>query len=225
MYWTKGCCKLNKSMNNETRVKKIIRMINKDGQTWEDISREMELSVPYLQKLVRKHYATEKRYNNLLHKARENKKVKGETKSIQPVVEINTPKKLEEVILMETGYLIEYGLEAFLESIPIFIPQFCINELEKMSSDMQVAKDVLLFIYSSDVIKTTNLRGKEVDYWTNVPFLVKNRTKGIVSAANYLKEKYGNVRVITNSYEVEKTVNAQNNEGIKVILKKAKKAS
>ena len=59
----------------------------------------------------------------------------------------------------------------------------------------------------------------------NVPFLVKNRTKGIVSAANYLKEKYGNVRVITNSYEVEKTVNAQNNEGIKVILKKAKKAS
>ena len=206
---------MRKTMNNETRIKKIIRMINNEGHTWEEISVKMELSVPYLRKLVRGYYSTEKRYNNLLKKARENKKAKN-------VVAESTQNNTEEILLMDTGYLMEHGTSALNQKLKIFVPSFCLKELDKLSNKHSVAKELLLYIYSTDAVKTTDLKGREFSFLEEAPFEIKDRTKGIVAAAIYLKALYPHVRILTNSYEVERFAKIQKYPGIKVDYERVK---
>lgn len=192
---------VNKSKNNETRTAIAIRMIN-SGKTWEEVSEYLEISIPYIQKLTREHYTRPKNYNNLLHKARENK-------SKQKKVAEILPEPIEEVLVVDTGYLMEVGISALNQECPLYIPKFCLNELEKLSTSYKIAEDILLTIYSTHSIQVINLRGREVLFQEpSIP--VKDRTKGIVATATHLWSLFPHVRILTNSREVEILANEQN---------------
>ena len=214
-----------KTMCKETKIKKAISLIN-SGKTWEEVSDLLGNSVAYLQKIVRESYKTPTRYNNLLKKARENKKtaeMQSVTEEIEPVnVDVvNEVEEEEEVILVETGYLLENGISVITGNVlPIYIPSFCLRELDKMARDDIKAEEILLVINSIH-ISTTNLKGIEREYIKVLPTTpVKDRIKGITAAAVYLSTQYPHVRVLTNSYEVEKMIRMQNCEGINIIVEK-----
>ena len=224
-------------MCKETKIKKAISLINA-GKTWEECSEILGNSVAYLQKIVRESYKTPTRYNNLLRKARENKKANEQmsepmVKDVEVKVEAAESIEVfdefeedEEVILVETGYLLEAGISVFTQNVlPIFIPSFCINELDKMAKDNEKAKEIIMAIMSTNAVQQTNLRGYEYVYIRRPSFEYKSRSKGIAAAAKYLAECYSHVRVLTNSYEVERILKEQNCENINVILDKVPIAS
>lgn len=224
-------------MCKETKIKKAISLINA-GKTWEECSEILGNSVAYLQKIVRESYKTPTRYNNLLRKARENKKANEQmsepmVKDVEVKVEAAESIEVfdefeedEEVILVETGYLLEAGISVFTQNVlPIFIPSFCINELDKMAKDNEKAKEIIMAIMSTNAVQQTNLRGYEYVYIKRPSFEYKSRSKGIAAAAKYLAECYSHVRVLTNSYEVERILKEQNCENINVILDKVPIAS
>ena len=226
-----------KTMCKETKIKKAISLINA-GKTWEECSEILGNSVAYLQKIVRESYKTPTRYNNLLRKARENKKANEQmsepmVKDVEVKVEAAESIEVfdefeedEEVILVETGYLLEAGISVFTQNVlPIFIPSFCINELDKMAKDNEKAKEIIMAIMSTNAVQQTNLRGYEYVYIKRPSFEYKSRSKGIAAAAKYLAECYSHVRVLTNSYEVERILKEQNCENINVILDKVPIAS
>lgn len=226
-----------KTMCKETKIKKAISLINA-GKTWEECSEILGNSVAYLQKIVRESYKTPTRYNNLLRKARENKKANEQmsepmVKDVEVKVEAAESIEVfdefeedEEVILVETGYLLEAGISVFTQNVlPIFIPSFCINELDKMAKDNEKAKEIIMAIMSTNAVQQTNLRGYEYVYIRRPSFEYKSRSKGIAAAAKYLAECYPHVRVLTNSYEVERILKEQNCENINVILDKVPIAS
>ena len=226
-----------KTMCKETKIKKAISLINA-GKTWEECSEILGNSVAYLQKIVRESYKTPTRYNNLLRKARENKKANEQmsepmVKDVEVKVEAAESIEVfdefeedEEVILVETGYLLEAGISVFTQNVlPIFIPSFCINELDKMAKDNEKAKEIIMAIMSTNAVQQTNLRGYEYVYIRRPSFEYKSRSKGIAAAAKYLAECYSHVRVLTNSYEVERILKEQNCENINVILDKVPIAS
>ena len=226
-----------KTMCKETKIKKAISLINA-GKTWEECSEILGNSVAYLQKIVRESYKTPTRYNNLLRKARENKKANEQmsepmVKDVEVKVEAAESIEVfdefeedEEVILVETGYLLEAGISVFTQNVlPIFIPSFCINELDKMAKDNEKAKEIIMAIMSTNAVQQTNLRGYEYVYIKRPSFEYKSRSKGIAAAAKYLAECYPHVRVLTNSYEVVRILEEQDCENINVILDKVPVAS
>lgn len=229
-----------KTMSKQTKVKRTIGMINA-GKTWEECAEILENSVAYLQKIVRESYKTSTRYNNLLRKARENKRAKELEQQKTTAEDVKIVEKVEaaesievfdefeddkEVILVETGYLLEAGISVFTQNVlPIFIPSFCINELDKMAKDNEKAKEIIMAIMSTNAVQQTNLRGCEYVYIRRPSFEYKSRSKGIAAAAKYLAECYPHVRVLTNSYEVVRILEEQYCENINVILDKVPVAS
>lgn len=192
---------VNKSKSNETRATTAIRMIN-GGKTWEDVSEYLGISIPYIQKLTREHYTRPKNYNNLLKKARENK-------SKQKKVAEILPEPSEEVFVADTGYLMVVGPSVLNQVAPLYIPMFCLYELEKLSMTYEIAKDILLAIHSTSSIQIINLRGREV-LFEEPSTPVKDRTKGVVATATHLWSLFPHVRILTNSREVEILANEQN---------------
>lgn len=238
---------MTKTMSKETKIKRVIGMIN-SGKTWEECADFFGHSVTYLQKIVRESYKTPTRYNNLLRKARENKKANeqlsisnteaSKVEDVEVVEKVETAEESfevidefeeaeEEVILVETGYLLEAGISVFTQNVlPIFIPSFCINELDKMAKDNEKAKEIIMAIMSTtNAVQQTNLRGYEYVYIRRPSFEYKSRSKGIAAAAKYLAECYPHVRVLTNSYEVVRILEEQYCENINVILDKVPVAS
>lgn len=191
---------VNKSKNNETRTSIAIRMIN-GGKTWEEVSEYLKISIPYIQKLTREHYIRPKNYNNLLKKAKENK---ANQKKVAEIL----PEPIEEVLVVDTGYLMETGVSAINQECPLYIPKFCLNELEKLSASYKIAEDILLAIYSTNSLQVINLRGREV-LFKEPSTPVKDRTKGIVATAAHLWSLFSHVRILTNSKEVEILANEQ----------------
>lgn len=203
-----------KTMNKETKIKKIISMINA-GKTWEECSELFGHTVYYIQKIVREHYKMHTRYNNLLCKARENKKLKKES---VPVIDADEAIG-KEVILVETGYLLKSDTSVLTqEDIPIYIPLFCVNELSKMAKDNKKAKEIINIITTSNLIQQINLKGIENFYIPRTSFEHKPRSRGIAAVAKYLSECYWDVHVYTNSYEIVKILKEQEVTNVDVMV-------
>lgn len=186
-----------KTLNNSSRCNKAISLINK-GKTWEEVSKILDLSVPYIQKLVKLHYKRDKAYNNLLAKARENKKAK-----IQDFI---VSEDINEVIVTETGYVMKVGVPN--EALDMYIPAFCIGELEKLANRSQEAVDFLTVCWETSKVRCINIRGREMLY-KQPSFPVKNRSKGIVAVAIELIKMGFKVRLLTTSYEVAQLAELQ----------------
>lgn len=206
-----------KTSNNETRVKKAINMIN-CGATWNQVCEALNLSKGYIQKIVKRTYKTEKGYNNLLAKAKANKKAINEAASAITDTESNCKKNnVKEVVVVETGYLLNKGYEGILEEgLELFIPYFCIKELEKLTYCLRDAEPIINMLYRTNAITPINLWGKE-QLFEEPSESVKDRTYGVVAVCCYLWNKGYHVRLMTNSREIEKLANEQGTNGICVV--------
>ena len=203
---------MRKTANNETRAQKAIRMINALNATWEEVAEAVSLAPKTIQRIVKEHYKTPKGYNNLLAKARANKKAKEQAEEIirDSSVEEGTEKKVKEVIVTETGYLLDVGVNGILkESLDMYIPYFCIGELEKLSKSYKNAEEILTLFWSTRKITSINIRGKEVLYEDPI-IPVKDRTEGVVAVCVELDRMGYKVRLLTNSREIEDLAKLQN---------------
>ena len=205
-----------KSMNNATRASKTIRMIN-GGATWEDVADALDLSVAYVQRIVKENYKREKSYNNLLAKAKANKKAKAEAETIIATEE-DAPQKVKEAIVVETGYLFDRDVED-LEGEDVFLPAFCVKELEKLRPSYEVAGQVLAKIRVSRIFTTLNLRNRE-EIFEYPNYFVKDRSVGVIACCCYLWARGYKVKLLTNSREIEELAMIQ---GISIDVTRVKK--
>lgn len=178
---------------------KAIRMINQENATWEDLSEMFGLSIGHIQRCVRNSYSRKGNYQNLLMKARLNKAAKQQAESQKAEPEI-----IEEVILVDTGFVMRAGVKWLMQqSLPLYIPAFCLRELERMSRKDPVAEQVLTFYWSTRRMSSIELNGKEILLKEPSKPLEKPRSRGVVAVAVKLYSLGNKVRLYTNSFEVE----------------------
>lgn len=171
------------------------------GATWEEISSKMGYSITHLQRTVKATYTNVKWYYKLLEKARANKTAK---ESVE-----NNFNTIHEVVVVETGYLLERGVNGLLgHCLQVFIPSFCIRELENLSKTYPVASEVLTAYWATTSVNAINLTGKEVLY-KEPAIPVKSRSYGIVAVAVELESQRKKVRLFTNSREIQRLANEQ----------------
>lgn len=189
-----------KTASKTTKAAKIVAMINA-GATWTEVAEAFKHSERYVQVLAKSKYKTDTGYNKLLAKAKANKKAKAKANElIQP--EKNVVEEVSEVIVTETGYLLCTGMSGLTsESLDIYIPYFCVRELEKLSRASSVAEDILTMYYASRRMTSVNLRGKEV-LFEEPKIPVKDRSKGVVALCCYLWGMGYRVRLLTSSREI-----------------------
>ena len=110
---------------------------------------------------------------------------------------------VKEVILAETGYLMEIGFDSILESgQDVFVPYFCINELKKISKSDLTAVDLLKTFWKTEKIGAVDIRWQE-ELKVIPNYSVKNRSWGIVATAIFLIEEMEyKVHLFTNSSEI-----------------------
>ena len=209
VYIEKEIILVRKSVNNATRATKVIRMIQRNGLTWKEVSTEMKLSVSYLQQILRSYYKSEKAYNNLLAKGRANKKAKKVVESASP-----KPKKVKpkEIIVVETGYLLNVGPERVLDAnLDAYIPYFCIKELQHLLDSpkaTETANKVLSLYYRTHFVRPINSWQNDV-LFEEPPYCVKPRSYGVVTLCCHLWSMGYAINLLTNSREIEELVNLQ----------------
>lgn len=209
---------MKKMLDVTAMTAKAIRMINREGATWEDLSEMFSLSKGYIQKCVHKSYSREGDYQNLLNKARQNKDAKQQAESQKKEQEI------EEVILVDTGFVKRAGVKWLMQqSLPLYIPAFCIRELERMSRKDPVAKQVLTFYWSTRRMSSIELNGKEILLKEPSKPLKKPRSRGVVAVAVKLYSLGNKVRLYTNSFEVEQLALEQETLRIDPIYQKSER--
>lgn len=209
---------MKKMLDVTAMTAKAIRMINREGATWEDLSEMFSLSKGYIQKCVHKSYSREGDYQNLLNKARQNKDAKQQAESQKKEQEI------EEVILVDTGFVKRAGVKWLMQqSLPLYIPAFCIRELERMSRKDPVAEQVLTFYWSTRRMSSIELNGKEILLEEPKFPLRKARSRGVVAVAVNLLSLGKKVRLYTNSLEVEQLALHQGSQWIDPIYQSSER--
>lgn len=219
---------MKRTMSNETRATRAIKMIYNAMATWEDVAEVLKISVSHCRKIVREHYKSKTAYNKLLAKARENARLKKEADKLISVevdadevktdeAEVDTEVKADDeskteerkqVVLVETGYMLDVGLPGILnESLDVFMPSFNLKELEKLTRSVQVAEEILTLYYST--YRITPVQLKEEELFSKPVELVKPRTVGVVAAACHLWANNYRVVLKTNSKEVERLAKQQ----------------
>lgn len=194
-----------------TITNKCIRMINQSGATWEDLAEMFGLSIKTLQKYVKESYSRKGDYKNLLKKARLNKAAKQKAEAV-------LPQEIDEVILVDTGFLMRVGVKWIMQqSLDIYIPSLCIRELEGLSRSYKEAEDLLTYYWASGRIAPIDLYGEEELWEEPVVPVRKPRTRGIVAVAVKLDSLGKKVRLYTNSKQVEWLALHQGSEDIDVI--------
>ena len=183
---------MKEKLSTYRKALKARRMINQFNADWDDVSAEFGNCTVYLQRIVKKTYTREGDYRNLLKKAQKNKQAK-----------VTSTADVNEVVVAETGYLMDLGFNNVLGSgLPVYVPNFCINELEKLSKSYAEANDLLNIYWGLNGLETVDIRWKEQLHV--VPsYSVKNRSWGIVAVCVFLINSGYKVRLYTNSYEVE----------------------
>lgn len=204
----------NTNLSDSTLVKRAKTMIYA-GATWESLTIAFGKSESTLRRKIKASYKTEGGHKRLLEKARENSRLAKEAREKMGVP--TDEEDIKEIIVTETGYLLDHGVQGIMnESLDIFIPHFCVYELEKLARSYASASEVLTLHYSTKRLTTINLRGKEL-LFEDPASIVKKRTIGVVSVCCELFCQGFKVRLLTNSREIANLAEEQG-MGIQVVL-------
>lgn len=202
---------MKKIFTHEELANKAKRLIN-NGKSWAEVSELLDLSIGYIQHLVKNSYTRQSAYKKLLAKAQANK-VKAEASNQDAPVE-----EIEEVILVESGFLMHHGVSWMMEqSLPVYIPEFCMRELESLAISHETAREVITALWSTSMV-TPIIARQDDDLWeepAEVPD--KTRTIIIVAAAVKLDAMGKRVRLYTTSRQVEALAKHQGSDGITAI--------
>ena len=200
-------------------TRKAIRLIYREGATCEDLSEMFGLSIGHIQRCVHKSYSRKGNYQNLLNKARLNKAAKQQAEAQKAEPEI-----IEEVILVDSGFVMRAGVKWLMQqSLPLYIPAFCLRELERISEENPVAEQVLNFFWATRRMSSIELNGKEILLKEPSKPLEKPRSRGVVAVAVKLYSLGKKVRLYTNSYEVMKLALEQETLRIDPIYQKSER--
>ena len=215
-----------KAMSVETRAKKAIDMIRNNSATWERAAEDLDYSVSHIRKIVKEHYKTETGYKKLCNIAKSNKanlkRANAVAFNADPEDLLENTKVATEVVVVETGYLLDNGMASLVEmGLDVYIPAFCIKELEHMVDSYSAAEELLTLYWSTHLITSINLRGHEV-LRVDPIIPVKARSKGVVATAVELDSLGLKVRLLTNSREIEELAIQQ---GCNIDVVRTRKAS
>ncbi len=197
----------NKHYTNAQMVDYAKRRIRNGGFTWEQVAESLGVTPKTIRAYVSSSYTRRKSfYKELLAVEKANR----ETLLAQAKeVLANDGDEIDEVIVTETGALIKRGsAEVLAATLPIFIPLFCIRELEKLSASCLEAEHILAF-YGAGGLNTVNLRYKEELFCEPSFPVTKNRTIGVVAVCCELWVQGYKVRLLTSSREVAKLAEEQ----------------
>lgn len=216
-------------MLRETKVTKMVAMI-RGGSYIEEVAQKFELSVSYVYKLLKENYPVRRElYSNLLKTSRENKKKRAEeTKALsEPMSENAAMSNQEEVVVLETGYMLAVGVKAIedilKEGLDVYVPFFCVKELEKLSRSYHDAEALMTVHWQSGKITSLNLKGKESLY-VEASYPIRQRSKGVVSVCIELASKGFRVNLYTNSKEIKRLAEMQECKEITVNLVEPRQA-
>ena len=142
---------MKKHANKTTLAVKTIKII-RSGATWQEVSELLDYSIVYLQRLCKTYFKRPENYRKLLELAQSNKKAKKEAKNVVD----------DEVIVIETGAIISKGWQWIVsQDIKIFMPLFCISEIEKISERNPRAEEVLLGLYRTNIVNLIRMTRKQ----------------------------------------------------------------
>lgn len=198
-------------MLKETMANMMVAKINK-GSYVKEVAEFFGVSEGYAYKLLREHYPVKKgAYAKLLKTSRDNKKKRMEAQNVlcEPMSEEAKSLIQNEVAVMETGYMLAVGVEGILkETLDVYVPFFCIKELDKLSNSYNVARELMTMHWSNRQVTSINLRGKE-ELYVDPTYPVKDRSRGVVATCVELDSKGFKVRLLTNSREIEELAKLQ----------------
>lgn len=197
---------MNKKHFTKVQMVKFARSsIRNNLATWETVAEVLGVTPKTIRGYVSASYSKKSYYRELIAKEKANR----EALLAQAREVISDEDEVDEVIVTETGALIKKGSAGIMdESLPIFVPFFCIRELEKLSRNCLEAEKVLAY-YGSGRITTINLRYRE-ELFSEPSFAVsKSRTIGIVALVCELWTQGYKVRLSTTSKEVAKLAKEQ----------------
>lgn len=158
------------------------------GATWEQVARLMGFSVTHIREAVRESL-TEKEYNMVRERAHQNKR---------RLVLISKSRKFQKrqvASVSETFTLIEMGENAIRTlGENLYVPDFCIEELEKLSEFFREADTTLKAINSNKV----NIMMNEDDRSVVDVITMSKRSKKIVALCCKLYKEGYDVQLIIN---------------------------
>ena len=225
---TNEMCNKKKRKYEKSTIAKIAKRMAKHGATRQEIADHFGYTFGYIRDIVKQSYAEgSNSYNrNFLDKLRQTEKARKKAaesfEDFESIVENNETKRedgfeefeisteeVNEVLVVETGYLLNVGVSGFFnESLDMYMPSFCINELEKLSNVSKDARDLLSAIYSTRRINLINLK-EEVLFEDPTFEIRKKRSIGVVSVCCDLYAKGFKVRLLTNSKEIKDLADLQ----------------
>ncbi len=184
---------MKKHANKTTLAVKTIKII-RSGATWQEVSELLDYSIVYLQRLCKTHFKRPENYRKLLELAQSNKKAKKEAKNVVD----------DEVIVIETGAIISKGWQWIVsQDIKIFMPLFCISEIEKISERNPRAEEVLLGLYRTNIVNLIRMTRKQETLLSEPKWCPKDRSIGVVSLCCRLWTEGKHLRLVTTSNEIQ----------------------
>ena len=213
----------HRNLSVPTRCRLVIGMIN-SGATTQQLETEFGRKISTLLNACKSHHYSEtprglKAYESIRQKLHENdqqaKQTEKMTEPIEKVVEESvSASKVEElpVFLVETGTFLHMKLDQLFqlasEDTVIYVPRFCIEELDKMSRDDNRAKSAIMGMYAPNVFQKrifplANILPEQSLVPKSSNSTYKRRTISIVDAAlNLALTGSKKVQVLTTSREV-----------------------
>ena len=230
---------MKRTMSNETRATRAIKMIYNAMATWEgkvigwvpglgDVAEVLKISVSHCRKIVREHYKSKTAYNKLLAKARENARLKKEADKLISVevdadevktdeAEVDTEVKADDESKTEERkqvVLVETGY-----MLDVGLPGILNESLDVFmpSFNLKELEKLTRSVQVAEEILTlyystyriTPVQLKEEELFSKPVELVKPRTVGVVAAACHLWANNYRVVLKTNSKEVERLAKQQ----------------
>ena len=184
---------MKKRAGKKTITLKTIKMI-RSGATWQEVSELMCYSIGYLQSLCKAYYKRPENYRELLDMAQSNNKAKKEAKNVVD----------DEVIVIETGAIISKGWQWIVsQDIKIFMPLFCISEIDKISESNPRAEEVLLGLYGTNLVNLIRMTRKQETLFSEPKWCPRDRSIGVVSLCCQLWAEGKHLRLVTTSNEIQ----------------------
>ena len=215
---TRTRTRTNNGILSSTRRRQVAHAIRYEHATWKFLEERFGVTRGMLQKELRQGYPVKKElYRELLRMARSNESYGQEDPS--------TPAS-KEVTVLETGYLMEVGPQGLQKlcstEVPLVLPRFCVNELNKLATRFTVAQEVvdLLERVIPSRITLVEIRPKDEILYEEPLEEMRARTLGVVAVAVDLDYHGNKVNILTNSGEILKLVRIQGDTDISVTLVK-----
>lgn len=205
----------------------IIRDYIYEGYTLNTIAEAMGLAIPTIVNYLRKYYTKDAWYRKALNRASKNAAEGAENEFRSRLKYLDEEAKEAESMLLiaESGAWLSNLEELQKQSLPLFIPIFCIGELEKVYKygnkiDSAKAESALMFIVSNNIPGLKMPQGDYEDLLMQVPPTnqpISRRALGLVALGLEHSTEGKHVQLFTNSFNIKNLIELQGDDDLQAI--------